>query len=178
MVPVVTKDTNEVLVALRRIIRATDLHSKKLNKVSGLTAPQLLIMQAIRRLGEVAIGTLAKEVSLSQATVTTILDRLEKRALIYRQRSEVDKRRVYAQLTPAGEELIRKSPMPLQASFIRQFENLRDWEQNMIISALQRVAEMMNASDIEASPYLEVGELGDFQPAEPGKEPYKSHAAR
>lgn len=171
------KDTNEVLIALRRIIRATDLHSKKLSKVSGLTAPQLLIMQTIRRIGEVAIGTLAKEVSLSQATVTTILDRLEKRDLIYRQRGETDKRKVYAQLTPTGEALIRKSPAPLQASFIKQFENLQDWEQHMIIAALQRVAEMMNATDIEASPYLEIGELGDLQQVEANKEPYKTRAA-
>jgi DNA-binding MarR family transcriptional regulator len=160
------KETNEVLVALRRIIRATALHSKKLKKVSGLTAPQLLIMQTIRRAGEITIGTLARQVSLSQATVTTILDRLEKRQLICRQRSDTDKRKVYAQLTPVGEELIRESPVPLQASFIKQFENLRDWEQAMIVAALQRVAEMMNAADMDASPYLEVGELGDSSEAE------------
>jgi DNA-binding MarR family transcriptional regulator len=160
------KETHEVLVALRRIIRATALHSKKLRKCSGLTAPQILIMQTIRRTGEITIGALAQQVSLSQATVTTILDRLENRQLICRQRSNTDKRKVYAQLTPDGEELIRESPVPLQANFIKQFDNLRDWEQAMIISALQRVAEMMNANEIDASPYLEVGELNDSSEVE------------
>ena len=37
---------DEVLIALRQIIRATDLYSRKLSKVAGLTAPQLLILQA------------------------------------------------------------------------------------------------------------------------------------
>ena len=71
-----TQATNydQVLVALRRVIRATDLHSKRLSKHAGLTGPQLLIMRAIRELGEVTIGTIAENVSLSQATVTTILD--------------------------------------------------------------------------------------------------------
>ena len=45
----------EVLVALRRVIRATDLHSKRLSKHAGLTGPQLLIMRSIRDLGEVTI---------------------------------------------------------------------------------------------------------------------------
>ena len=62
----------KVLVALRRVIRATDLHSKRLSKHAGLTGPQLLIMRNIRELGEVTIGTIAEHVSLSQATVTTL----------------------------------------------------------------------------------------------------------
>jgi hypothetical protein len=78
----------DVLVALRRVIRATDLHSKQLIKTASVTAPQLLLLQAIHRHGDVMIGTLAKDVSLSQATVTTILDRLESRDLVYRLRSE------------------------------------------------------------------------------------------
>ncbi|ADJ28838.1 MarR family winged helix-turn-helix transcriptional regulator [Nitrosococcus watsonii] len=172
------KDTNEVLVALRRIIRATALHSKQLNKVSGLTAPQLLIMQTIRRVGEMTIGVLAREVSLSQATVTTILDRLEKRGLIHRQRGETDKRKVYVQLTASGEKLIQNSPALLQTSFIRQFEGLQDWEQNLIISALQRVAEMMNATDIAASSYLEVDELGDLPLLETPRLPTKQQTIR
>ena len=68
----------QVLISLRQIIRATDLYSKQLNKTVGLTAPQLLILQSIRDLGAVSISKLSKEVSLSQATVTTIIDRLEK----------------------------------------------------------------------------------------------------
>lgn len=172
------KDTNEVLVALRQIIRATDLHSKQLSKISGLTAPQLLIMQTIRRVGEITIGTLAREISLSQATVTTILDRLEKRDLIRRQRSETDKRKVYVQLTASSEKLIQNSPALLQTSFIRQFERLQDWEQNLIISALQRVAGMMNATDITASSYLEVNELGDLPSLETPRKLAKQQIVR
>lgn len=149
----------QVLVALRRVIRATDLHSKRLSKTSGLTAPQLLIMQTIRDLGEVTIGTIADKVSLSQATVTTILDRLEQRKLVYRVRSEKDKRKVHAHLTDAGDALLAQAPQALQEEFIRKYQNLQSWEQNMIISSLQRVAEMMDATGIDASPFLDVGPI-------------------
>lgn len=148
-----------VLVALRRVIRATDLHSKHLAKTTGLTAPQILLLQAIRDKGEVTIGELANEVSLSQATVTTILDRLEKRNLVYRERSEEDKRKVHAYLTDEAAEVLKNAPMPLQEHFAKQFNDLHDWEQTLIISALQRIAQMMDAEHIDASPVLDVGKL-------------------
>ena len=152
----------DVLIALRQIIRATDLYSRKLSKVSGLTSPQLLIMQAISAHGEITMGDLANEVSLSQATITTILDRLEKRELVERKRGEQDKRRVYAHLTRAGDEIIDKAPTPLQDEFIERFDRL---EQSLILSSLQRVAAMMNAGDIDASPVLDLGAIDRAQPA-------------
>ncbi|SOB77903.1 DNA-binding transcriptional regulator, MarR family [Marinobacter sp. LV10R510-11A] len=151
------KNYEHVLVALRRVIRATDLHSKRLSKNAGLTGPQLLIMRTIRTLGEVTIGTIADKVSLSQATVTTILDRLELRQLVYRVRSTQDKRKVHAHLTDSGADLLSRAPNPLQEDFIKKFQNLHEWEQNMILASLQRVANMMDADDIDASPVLDVG---------------------
>jgi DNA-binding MarR family transcriptional regulator len=161
---------DEVLVALRRIIRATDLHSKYLAKTTGLTAPQILLLQTIRDKGQMTIGELASEVSLSQATVTTILDRLEKRELIYRQRSTEDKRKVHAHLTGAGMNILEDAPMPLQDQFTRQFSGLENWEQTTIIAALQRVAFMMDAEHIDASPVLDIGAI-DRQSADSEKKP-------
>ena len=149
----------QVLVALRRVIRATDLHSKYLAKTTGLTAPQILLMQTIRDNDQATIGKLAEEMSLSQATVTTILDRLEKRDLAYRQRSTEDKRKVHAYLTEHGFGVLKDAPIPLHDHFASRFGELQAWEQTMIISSLQRVAEMMAAQDIDASPVLDIGIL-------------------
>ena len=149
----------DVLIALRRVIRATDLHSKHLAKTTGLTAPQILLLQAIRDKGQASIGELANDISLSQATVTTIMDRLEKHGLVYRERSQEDKRKVHAHLTPGAHEVLKTAPLPLQEHFTRKFLSLKEWEQSMIIASLQRVAEMMDAQDIDASPVLDVGTL-------------------
>lgn len=150
---------DEVLIALRRVIRATDLHSKHLAKTTGLTAPQIILMQTIRDNDQVTIGELANEMSLSQATVTTILDRLEKKELVLRKRSSEDKRKVHAFLTDKGASMLINAPMPLQDQFARQFNELHSWEKTMIISSLQRVAHMMDAQNIDASPVLDVGVL-------------------
>ncbi len=153
----VEKRHDDVLVALRRIMRATDLYSKRLSKTAGLTSPQLMLLQAIRERGDVTIGTIARHVSLSQATVTTILDRLEARGLVYRERSTVDKRKVHAHLTDDGCSVLDGAPTPLQLSFTQRFERLESWEQNMITASLQRVADMMDAGELDASPFLHVG---------------------
>lgn len=153
------KRIEEVLIALRRVIRATDLHSKYLEKTTGLTAPQILLLQAISTMGQATIGELANKISLSQATVTTILDRLEKRHLITRKRSEQDKRKVHAYLTEEATSALITAPLPLQDQFTQQFNDLQEWEKTMIISSLQRVAQMMDAQDIDASPVLDVGTL-------------------
>lgn len=157
------KHIEEVLIALRRVIRATDLHSKYLAKTTGLTAPQILLLQTLRDKGQVTIGELAQEMSLSQATVTTILDRLEKRGLVYRQRSLSDKRKVHAYLTESAMETLKSAPIPLQDRFTREFSKLDEWEQAMIMSALKRVAQMMDAQHIDASPVLDLGLLDRFE---------------
>jgi DNA-binding MarR family transcriptional regulator len=100
----------QVLTALRRIMRATDLHSKRLTKHAGLTIPQVVVLQAIRDLGEVTTGMLSVRVSLSQATVTSILDRLEERGLVERYRSTSDRRVVHARLTGQGRSVLRRAP--------------------------------------------------------------------
>ncbi|ODS04834.1 MarR family winged helix-turn-helix transcriptional regulator [Vibrio scophthalmi] len=149
----------EVLVSLRQIIRAIDLHSKKLSKESGLTAPQLILMRSIRDLGEVTIKQLSNHTNMSQATATIILDRLQRNGLIERKRSETDKRKVHAVLTEQGKERLEQAPMPLQQSFINKYQQLEEWEQTLLLSSVQRLSMMMNAEDIDVAPVLELGSI-------------------
>ena len=155
--PISTSD--QVLIALRQIIRSIDLHSKRLVKQFGLTGPQLIILQEVALADHITASELAKASSLSQATVTGILDRLEKRGLIARQRSQSDRRRVHVSITSAGENLLESAPPPMQESFIEQFECLQDWEQHMILSSLKRVVALTDARQIAAAPILATGPI-------------------
>jgi DNA-binding MarR family transcriptional regulator len=89
----------ELLIALRKVIRAIDLRSKQLNKDVGLTGPQLLVMQNIENDPGIMVRQVADNINLSSATVTSILDRLETKQLVNRIRSTEDKRRVGLFLT-------------------------------------------------------------------------------
>jgi DNA-binding MarR family transcriptional regulator len=142
----------EVLIALRRITRAIDLHSRQLIQSHGLTGPQALILKKLLDTGQTPVGTLAQRVNLSQATVTDILNRLEKRGLVRRVRSETDRRRVLVEGTEEGKRLLQTSPPLLQKQFAERFKALQDWEQTLVLSTLQRVAGMMDARELPLSP--------------------------
>jgi len=150
---------DEVLINLRRIIQTIELHSRQIVRKIGLTGPQLLILLAISKGKELTVGEIAKSISLGQATVTSILTRLEKKGLITRERSIVDKRKVYIKITQQTEKLLKIAPPPLQETFIKQFNELKNWEQSMILCSLQRLVTMMEAKEIDAAPYLETGPL-------------------
>lgn len=150
---------DELLVSLRKVIRAIDLHSKQLNKTSGLTGPQLLIMNEVAHTDGITASRIAQNVNLSPATVTNILDRIENRELVTRVRSQLDKRRVSLYLTERGKEILNKAPQPLQEHFIEKFSALEEWEQSLLLSSMQRIAAMTDADQLDASPLLEVGAL-------------------
>ncbi|TVQ82496.1 MAG: MarR family transcriptional regulator [Micavibrio sp.] len=149
----------EVVTQLRRIIRATDLRAKQLARESGLTPPQFMILRAISEMGDVAISRIAREVNLTQATVTTIIDKLEDKNIVTRRRSDTDKRIVHAFLTEDGRTTLENAPTLLQSEFLARFENLEKWEQTMIVAALQRVSKLMEVESLDASPFLDIGEI-------------------
>lgn len=160
-------NSSDILVALRRIMRAIDLRSKQLQKLAGLTVPQLLLMQAVRDAGEITVSEAAHRVSLSQGTVTAVLQRLELKGLIRRERSSIDRRKVLIVLTPSGRKKLERSPELLQEEFIKRFDRLADWEQKMLVSALERIAAIMDAETVDASPILSVGEIDPEATAKP-----------
>lgn len=150
----ITSVTHQMLVALRRIARAIDLHSRFLAIRFGLTGPQLTVLTELSRSGRVSISDLAKAVHLSHATVTDILARLQRQGLVQRERSDTDKRRVLAWATPAAEETLSRTPPLLQEHFLAQFSKLEEWEQTQILFCLQRLALMMDAEPLAAIPGL------------------------
>ena len=171
----------EIVAALRRIIRAVDLHSKYLAQRYGLTGPQLVVLQYLEQHGPKTTGQIADGVSLGQATLSDMLERLEKKKLVARRRGREDKRRVINELTAAGREAIEQAPPLLQERFIRELRRLEDWEQTLILSTLQRVAVMMQAETIEASPVLVTGpmarsaeDIAEFLGGEAAKTPEPS----
>src|SRR3546814_7774786 len=87
-----------------------------------------------------------------QATVTNILDRLEGLAFVTRQRGERDKRQIFVRATAAGQDILKTAPDLLQVQFRDRFVALPTWEQAMILAALERLSEVLNAESIDAAP--------------------------
>jgi DNA-binding MarR family transcriptional regulator len=149
---------DQVVAALRGISRALDLHYKRLLREYGLSGPQIIVLKSIHASGKRPVSEVARDVHLSHATVTAIVDRLESKGLITRSPNEVDRREVHLSLTDEGVATVGRSPALLHEKFIADFTALDLWEQNQILASLQRVAKMIGASE-HPVPLLSVAPL-------------------
>lgn len=145
-----------VLRAIRRIVRRVSDHSRQLSREVGLTVPQLLVLRAIGTLedDEVTLAIVSREVQLSPATVSRILDRLERAGLILRERRASDRRKVCLSLTPAGLDRFQTLPTPLQETFVARLNQLSPRQRSSLLRSLERVIDLMEAEGLDAAPIL------------------------
>lgn len=139
----------------------TEMASKRLALTAGLTPSQLSVLRLLSEAGEVSAGWLAEATQLKHATITSLVDKLEARGLISRRRCGEDRRRVWLRLLPAGQAALEEAPDPLHKIFSERFDALPDWQQSMLISALERVTSLLDAENLEAAPVLDVGKLDE-----------------
>lgn len=154
-----TRRDLRVLQSIRQIIRAVDLHSRQLLSRHKLTGPQLVCLLEIKDHEPIPVGSIAKMIHLSPSTVIGILDRLETKKLIRRQRDKIDRRRVYVTLTKEGKLLSENAPSPLQNTLVDAMVNLPESDQELIAESLERVVGMMQVQHIDAAPILETGAI-------------------
>ncbi len=160
-IPVVPADSYELRVrrSLRRIIRAVEIHSKKLVHSHKITGPQLGCLAALKENGPLTTSKLAHAIYLSPSTIVGIIDRLEEKGLVVRQRGSKDRRQVQVCLTEGGEQRLDKAPSALQDTLFEALKGLPELEQGSITLALEKIVHLMEAKKIEASPVLETGSL-------------------
>lgn len=147
---------NEILRAIRRIIRGVSLQSKRLSKESGLTLQQIAVLRAIATApqNELSVAGISRRVQLSSPTVSGILDRLERAGLVRRERGSRDRRKVWLHLTDAGREKLGQTPAPLQDRFVRRIQELHPDQQRILLDSLETLVSFLEAEAIGASPFL------------------------
>lgn len=149
----------QILRSLRRIVRAIDLHSRRLASTFKITAPQLVCLLFIKEHEPVSATIIAHGIHISPSTVIGILDRLEGKGLIQRERDSKDRRVVHIRLTEAGSALCENAPSPLQDKLAEALTRLSEAEQTRIVDSLDRIVELMEAQHISAAPILETGPI-------------------
>lgn len=138
----------EILQALRHIMRSMDIASRQLIGERGLTTPQLLCLQRLQEQGAMTSGMLAQAVALSPATVTGILDRLELRGLVTRERRPEDKRRVLVDVTEDGAAAADTAPSRLATRLAEALTHLSETERSRVLQSIRYLAD---ASDPNGS---------------------------
>jgi DNA-binding MarR family transcriptional regulator len=147
---------DEILRALRRILRRVTLHSRQMLRDTGLSLPQVLALRAIGEMqgGHATQVALSRTLQLTQPTVTGILDRLERAGLVRRERSTSDRRKIGISLTDTGRARLSSLPTPLQEQFMLRLMQLSVEERTTLLQSLNRVVALMEAEAIDAAPIL------------------------
>lgn len=162
-----------ILRSLRRILRGVALYNKHLESLYRITGPQLICIRHLSLVGPSTHSQLAEAASLSKPTITGIVDRLEARGVVTRDRHAEDRRHVLVRLTEAGRELAFTAPLPLQERFAGNLARLSRAEQGEIDRMLDRIVRMMEVTDLDAAPILEashaVAEAGGADPEPPAR---------
>lgn len=149
----------KILQALRRIIRAVDIHSRKLSLDYNITGPQLIALLCIAEKGPLTLAAIAKDIHLSPSTLVGIVDRLEEKGYVMRERSAKDRRQINISVTEEGVKFVNKAPSPLQETLAGALNELSTREQSTISGSLQRIVELMEARELDAAPILQTGKI-------------------
>ena len=153
------KPNLRILRAIRRIIRGVDLYSKELTASTRITTPQLMCLLSVVQAGSMTATSISREIHVSPSTVVGILDRLEEKGLIRRERNRDDRRVVAGAPANEGYRIAQQAPSPVEKTLADALITLPQDEQTKIASSLERIVNLMEAQHIDAAPILDTGPL-------------------
>lgn len=104
---------------------------------SGFTLPQLSVIAMLEKHGEQKVSELSLKMGLSDSTVSGILDRLEQKEIIKRERTKDDRRVVKISLTGKSKEFCNDFRRKREEYFTRLLKNLSEQEIKDIIKGLE-----------------------------------------
>ncbi len=140
---VAINDSIRILQSVRRIAQCVEHHSKRLTATHNITSPQLVALMAIAQLGPSTLKSIGRAIYLSPSTVVGIVDRLEEKKLVRRERDTRDRRHVYVTVTAEGQALVDNAPSALPHGFASALSALPEDDQHTLVVALEQFATLL-----------------------------------
>ena len=134
-----------------RLLWAVDhgLHSasKRMNRRTGITGPQRLVIRIVGRAPGISAGALARVLHIDPSTLTGVLRRLEERKLIHRTADQLDGRRTLIWLTPQGAEFDSHQPGSVEESIAAALEHQTPESITEAVKVLLAIAEELGVEE-------------------------------
>jgi DNA-binding MarR family transcriptional regulator len=143
-------DIQGVVNSLRRITKAIHEFSKAVDREFGITGPQLWAMRTISETGSCSAGDLASRLCVHPSTITGVIQRLEDKRLIDRQKRADDRRAVVLTLTPAGKKLLERAPHPAQGQLVNALAQFPPEDVAKLRAMLDHIVGAMELGDSKA----------------------------
>jgi DNA-binding MarR family transcriptional regulator len=139
----------KILKKLRIIIRTAAQHSSWVDKQCGVNGAQLWIMQELHEAGELRVGELTAKLAVHQTTTSNLVDDLEKRGYVSKERSAKDQRVVTVMLTQQGSATLLKAPKPARGLLPEALLQLDRKHLDELDNGLQGLLESIETLDEE-----------------------------
>jgi len=136
-----------VVQNLRVVVRTIQAHSRWVEKQSGVSGVQLWAMWELFALPGQKVSQLSKTLSVHQSTASNMLDKLEDKSLIRRDRSGPDQRVVRLFLTQKGSDLLSTAPRPAQGAVQDALRRLSDKDLKSLKTGLDALITQMSVSE-------------------------------
>lgn len=141
-------DVAKVIVQdLRVVVRTIQAHSRWIEKQCGVSGVQLWAMWELFATPGQKVSDLSKTLSIHQSTTSNMLDKLEEKSLIRRDRSGPDQRVVQLYLTKKGSDLLSDAPRPAQGAVKDALKRMSDKELKTLKSGLDALISYMSISE-------------------------------
>jgi len=137
-----------VLQRFRSVARATQRHSQWVERKSSVSGAQLWAMRELADQPGQRVGELAERLAIHQSTASNMLDRIERRGLVRRDRTGSDQRVVRVFLTPEGEEALARSPSPARGLLPEALRQMNPEQLELLQGALDELIEYMAEIDV------------------------------
>jgi len=115
-----------LFVAILKVADSLSQDSEQLIKSAGLTAAQYNVLRILRgaQPDGLACSGIGERMISHDPDMTRLLDRMEKRSLITRERQKDDRRVVKTHITEEGLVLLKKLDLPIREHHKRTFQHL------------------------------------------------------
>ena len=123
--------------------RATDGFDDEVGRKLGLNSTDLRCLDWLSERA-MSAGELADATGLSSAATTSLLDRLERRGFVQRERDTVDRRKVLVRMTPEGEQIVGGMYGPLATDGSRGLAKFTDAELEKVLGFLGEATELVD----------------------------------
>jgi DNA-binding MarR family transcriptional regulator len=139
-----------IVWTLRRISQIIYLDSRKIAKQYGLTAAQASVIKTLNgSSGTHSSSSLSRELGVTPPNITGIIDRLEEKGLVEKQKKEGDRRTWKLELTEKGRDLAKSLPNITELKLLHGLKDLSHTEVYGIYSGLSTISEVIGSEFFE-----------------------------
>jgi len=156
-------EIRQLINAIRALKGFHQRHSRRLMKTYQITGPQLGALRIAAHSNPISVGRLSERMYLHASTVSGIVDRLEKRGLLFRAGDPHDRRVVHLKVTPKGMRIIKAVPVSGLGLLVQEVDRLKSADLRRINEAMKLLLKIMKIEP-------DRGDDGESESGEPGQE--------